>query len=206
MSTRDFIPTRSGDRSIWLQSLGGKIDTVAKNLAMAPPFAKDMQGRCQTLISAYQANDAKRLEYQAQVSSTTALEEALLPEIRAALRLLKAQPGYTDDIGRSLGIVAAPGSSALPATVRPTASAEARRGLVRIRFRKSGLDGVNVYGRRAGETAWRLLGRDNQSPFEDRAPLDKPGVPEVREYQLIGVQRDQEVGLASDTLTVTYAG
>lgn len=206
MSTKDFIPTRSGDRAIWLQTLSTKIEAAAKTLGMPTTFGKEVQGRCQALIVGYQANDAKRLEYQAQVSSTDALEAGLLPALRADLRLLKAQPGYTDDIGRSLGIVAAPGSSALPATVRPTASAEARRGLVRIRFRKSGLDGVNVYGRRAGETAWRLLGRDNQSPFEDRAPLDKPGVPEVREYQLIGVQRDQEVGLASDTLTVTYAG
>lgn len=206
MSNKDFIPTRSGDRAIWLQTLSSKIDPVVKTLGMPSTFGKDVQGRCQTLIAAYQANDAKRAEYQAQVSSTTSLDEALLPEIRAALRLLKAQPGYTDDIGRSLGIVAAPGSSALPAKIRPSASAEARRGLVRIRFRKSGLDGVNVYGRRAGEAGWRLLGRDNQSPFEDRAPLDKPGVPEVREYQLIGVQRDQEVGVPSDTLTVTYAG
>jgi len=53
--------------------------------------------------------------------------------------------------------------------------------------------------------AWRLLDRDNHPPYVDSTPLAQPGVPEVREYRLMGVWSDQEVGQPSDVASITVA-
>ena len=49
-------------------------------------------------------------------------------------------------------------------------------------------------------------GRDTNSPYDDHRELSKPGTPEVREYRLIGVLKDQESGTPSDATSVTFSG
>jgi hypothetical protein len=65
---------------------------------------------------------------------------------------------------------------------------------------------VNVYVRRPGAVAgaegWRLLGRDNRPPFDDPTPPAEPGAPEAREYRILAVYNDQEVGQPSDIASV----
>jgi len=68
---------------------------------------------------------------------------------------------------------------------------------------KGEFDGVNVYGEREGESGFVLLGRDAQSPYEDKRPLLQEGRPEIRRYQLRYVKNDVEVGQMSDTISVT---
>lgn len=63
--------------------------------------------------------------------------------------------------------------------------------------KKGKTDGVNVYARAAGEANWTFLGRDTHSPYLGRRPLVRPGTPEVREYQVRAVHRDEEIGVAS---------
>ena len=77
---------------------------------------------------------------------------------------------------------------------------------MRLKFTKLGVDGVNVYARLKGQSTWTKIAFDSSSPYEDHRPLSVPGTPEVREYRLIGVIKDEEVGLASDIVAVTFAG
>src|SRR5438128_1052969 len=65
------------------------------------------------------------------------------------------------------------------------------------------LDGIHVYSRKKGETAWRFLDSARYSPFVDAAPAATPGIPEIREYRVVGVYKDQEVGQPSDIVSVT---
>jgi hypothetical protein len=74
------------------------------------------------------------------------------------------------------------------------------------RFKKLGFDSVNVYARASGESEWHFLARDTNSPYDDHRELAKPGTPEVREYRLIGVLKDQESGTPSDSTSVTFSG
>ena len=41
---------------------------------------------------------------------------------------------------------------------------------------------------------------------DDHAPLAVAGQSEVREYQAFGVLNDEQIGLGSDIVTVTFAG
>ena len=63
-----------------------------------------------------------------------------------------------------------------------------------VKFFKRRIESVNVYSRLFGATAWKKLGMANNSPFADKTPLAQPGVPELREYRIRGVMKDEEVG------------
>ena len=47
---------------------------------------------------------------------------------------------------------------------------------------------------------------DTHSSYDDHTPLAVPGVAEVREYQAFGVLHDQQIGQASDIVSVTFGG
>ena len=124
------------------------------------------------MIAALAANEKKYADYKAQVGATNEIKKVDLKGLRGDIRLLKASPGFTETIGRNLGIVKLAPSPSVTSTDKAVATAEARTGGgARIRWKKGGLAGVNVYMRRQGETEWRLLGRDNG----DRCDYDPEG-------------------------------
>lgn len=54
--------------------------------------------------------------------------------------------------------------------------------------------------------AWRRIGTDTSSPYYDTAPLAQAGVAEVREYMARGLVNDVEIGIASDIVSIAFAG
>ena len=127
----------------------------------------------------------------------------IMPRLRQLVARIKASPAYNETIGRNLGISG--DESAAPAgPPKPTAKASAQAGgEVKIEFSKVGFDGVLIEGRRGSETAWGRLGTDNYSPYLDTRPPLEAGRPEVREYRLRFIERDEPVGEWSDIITVT---
>jgi hypothetical protein len=77
---------------------------------------------------------------------------------------------------------------------------------VAVHFKKRGATGVNIYGRRKGEAEFRLLAYRTRSPFKDPTPVAHEGVPEVREYKLVGVLNDEPIGQFTNVATVVFAG
>jgi hypothetical protein len=131
---------------------------------------------------------------------------AHLVEIRAAIKRAKTGAGFTPGIGEQLDWV---GDEITfdPSTARPTITAEAQRGRVKIGGKKPGFDSVNIYFRKKGDVQWKLIAvRKRKFPFYDEAPLTVAGTPEVREYMAIGVIDDEEVGQTSEIREVVYAG
>ncbi len=74
---------------------------------------------------------------------------------------------------------------------------------VRIAYVKNGTDGINVYGRYAGEEVRTLLGRSTRSPFFDRRPPRQAGEREDREYHAYHMRDDEQIGQHSTTATIT---
>jgi len=60
--------------------------------------------------------------------------------------------------------------------------------------------GVVIQGKRAGETDWVDLGKDNYSPYVDgRSPL-AASTSEPRQYRMRYLDKDDEVGEWSDVV------
>jgi hypothetical protein len=79
-------------------------------------------------------------------------------------------------------------------------------GEIRLDWKKKGADAVYVYARLRGVATWTRIGMDTSSPYIDGRPLAQANVPETREYMLRGVVDDEEIGLDSDVLSITWAG
>jgi hypothetical protein len=135
-----------------------------------------------------------------------AVPPGIVPRLRQLVARIKAAPAYTEAIGLDLGIVGPDtGTSDAPdMTARPTAKAHPiAANNVEVDFSKGRFDGVLIESRRTGEADWTRLGIDNYSPYIDSRPLLEAGKPEVREYRLRYVLRDEPVSDWSDIISAT---
>jgi hypothetical protein len=130
----------------------------------------------------------------------------ILPRLRNLVQRIQLAPGYTEAIGRDLGITGTEGGPSAPdSTPKPTLKARSTGpGTVQVDFSKEKFDGVFIESRRAGEDGWRSLGPDSYSPYiDDRPPLES-GKPEMREYRARYILRDQATGEWSDIVTTAF--
>lgn len=113
--------------------------------------------------------------------------------------IIKASPAYTTDDGELYGIIGP--APAPPAT--PTLSAEAlTASQVRLKIGKKGYSVLAVDSRRGGGD-WEQIGVSMQDEYIDtRAPLS-PGVPELREFRVQGMENNARVGDYSEVSTVS---
>ncbi|MCE9609436.1 MAG: hypothetical protein K8R23_04340 [Chthoniobacter sp.] len=119
---------------------------------------------------------------------------------------IKANPGCTVGMAKDMGLVTT-SSKPAPANMQPSIKAAAQPGFVRVTGSKDYADLVNIYMRVSGTAAWTLIGiRRQKFPFDDQTPLKTSGVAEVREYQARAVVGDDEVGVPSDIVQVTFGG
>lgn len=201
----DYLPKGDPQRIPWLKNYTSKLLVHQKALGLSDAMVKAEDARAAALIAAIEKNEQKRAEYQSQVTATFTLKEEELGRVRSSVRLIKAQPAYSEAIGRDLGIVITGGGVLREQGRKPQLRVARATGVVRLKFAKEGFDGINLYRERT-EGGWDFLGRNTRSPLEDRTPLSRPGQPEVRRYRAIFVSKDTEVGEPSDTLHVSFSG
>ena len=88
---------------------------------------------------------------------------------------------------------------------KPVLTAESASGRVTLTAKKLGVDGLNLYSRKKGETTWKLIAaKRSRFPFDDTSPPATPGQPEEREYRAAGVIGDDEVGQPSDIVSAIF--
>ena len=201
----DFIPGKDDALLVWLKQLKTKIASHATTLGIPAARLTQITASCDALIAATETAFAKKAEWLAAVAAKDAQAEVSLGALRAEIKQWKVNPALTSAIATDLQIVG--GASAFnPDTFQAEITVEVYAGFVRIKFKKGQTGGVNLYWRKKGETTWRFLARDTNSPYEDHNPLAVPGVPEVREYKAFGVVADEQIGQPSDIVSVTFGG
>jgi hypothetical protein len=72
-----------------------------------------------------------------------------------------------------------------------------------ITFHQSGHDGVDIETQRGAETTWTSLAFDSSAPYIDNRPPATAGQSEQRRSRMRYRDDDIQVGVFSDTLTVT---
>lgn len=202
----DYIPFKDSDKILWNENLNGKIDTQGALLGLE---AADIA----TLKSVTAANAAAiKASNDAQVAAKTA-NAAKLSQlstgnkiIRSIVRKMKSSSTYTPSIGKNLDIIGDEATTIDIKSYKPEIKVRVLPGKVRISFVKKSLEGINVYSRLKGQTAWQKLGFVSYSPYEDTRPLAESFTPEHREFLAIGVIRDQEVTLKSNIVEAVFGG
>ena len=86
-------------------------------------------------------------------------------------------------------------------------TAEVFPGYVRIKGKKLGADAFNVYLRLKGESNFKLIAaKRSRFPFDDDSPLAQISVLELREFRIMGVLADEEIGQPSDIVSAFFGG
>ncbi|MFN7119169.1 MAG: hypothetical protein ACK4TA_20390 [Saprospiraceae bacterium] len=198
---RDFIPSNDAEFLIWLKNFRNKLSMYIYHFGISP---EDL-GKLDMLISSMETSVQEVAAQKEVMAKTVTQKDGVRKELEAMIRAeanrTKTNKNYTEAIGQELGIVGSK-SRFDPATYKASGKATVAGSMVRIKFSKKGVDGVNVYVRRKGEVEWKFRTRDNNSPYEERIVLENPAVPEHWEYRLVGVIKDVEVGLPSDVIEV----
>ena len=208
--TNDFVPRSYANLLLWLQNLTTQITTYGTaNLGMTAAEVSAANALNSALIYKIQAVLAAQTALDAAIGGYIGLAEsptAGIPAIRKVIAKGKEAPGYTIAIGEAMQAI---GSEVTvdPDTYKPEMTADAMPGQVRIRGRKKGVQAMNIYRRLKGQPAWQLAaGNRTKFPFDDDAPLAVANVPETREYSVIGMIANEEVGQRSDIVEVVYGG
>lgn len=225
------IPKGEPELSIWLKNFaqgfathGPALGFTAAEVAAVQADAAMLDYLISDLIPTYKSGLDARYSYKNLIKNGPAgapggapppapstgaapatVAPGVLPRLRQLVQRIRYAPGYTEDIGKDLGIEDEEGSNAVDTdTAKPTAKATALPNHhVRIEFNKRRFDGVWIESRRKGDADWIPLGVDLYSPYMDTRPPAQAGTPEVREYRLRFYEGDAPIGEWSDIISIT---
>ena len=202
----DYIPSKREDRRTWLQNLKAKAAEQVVVGGGTAPVATNLTTAADAILTVYDDTDSAQTTLGGKKAIETATEGTQIPIIRTILTTLKVLPNWKASGADAELQASAVASEFDPNTYKPEFTVELLGGLITLKFKKKGVDSVAIYARLSGTSGWTKLGTDTSSPHIDGRPLTVPGVPEVREYMLRGMIDDDEIGLESDVVCLTYGG
>ncbi len=202
----DYIPKKRSDRYLWYKNLSDNIATEGPKFGLTAGEATAAKALADANLAKMDATDAAEaaLDGVRQVERTT--EATNLTQLRAKIANWKTVPSFPASGSEAVLKLKGAEVALDPATYKPVIKVSIEAGRIKIEFVKKGVDGVSVYCRLRGTNAWRRIGVDTSSPYFDTAPLGQNGVAEVREYMARGIIGDEEIGVDSDIISITFAG
>ncbi|MEI7733151.1 MAG: hypothetical protein WCO56_26500 [Verrucomicrobiota bacterium] len=202
----DFVPKTRKLRYPWYKNLAENVEAETAKFGAAPADVAEFKELVQGLVTRLEETNALVAAVRGARKAELAEERETLPKLRALVRHWKTLKGFP--AAGSEAALRLKGQAAVfaPATYKPVIRVRIAAGRIRIGFAKRGVTGLAIYMRLRGVAEWRKLGVDTRAPFWDGTPLAQPGVPEVREYMARGLVNDDEVGVESDIVSVTFGG
>lgn len=202
----DYLPRKRNEKYLWWKNLNDNLDAEGPKMGLAAGEVTAAKALAADMMAKYEDTDTA----QAALDGARATEKNAVPineaAIRAKIRNWKTLPGYA--ASGSEGVLKLKGSDSGfdPNTFKPVLKLSIVGGQIKIDFVKGECDGVVIYCRLRGTPGWTKLGIDTATPYFDTNPLANAAVPEVREYMARGIIDDEEVGVASDIVSLTFAG
>ena len=193
---KSFWPARDAAVLIWATNFKLKIGLYATELGLTPAEVAEYVAICDNIIAAImKVNDQRTLLRSANNEKGIVFSKEGL-ELKKGIARLKKAKLYNAAIGSDLDVIGTD-SEFDPNEYRPVMNFDTSGEDVQIRFKKLGVQGLNIYKRRKGKEEWLLLSRATKSPFEFRPVLETVNQPEQWEFRAFGVIKDKEIGLAS---------
>jgi hypothetical protein len=201
--TNSYFPKGDASLVVWCTNYKEKILANASVLNLTPEQVATEIGYCDSLIESITNTNNQRNVLKGIIETKKQAIQMQGGALRTEIGRHKMLPTYSETIGQELGIV----STFIPfdpTTYKPKISSDIFGGFIRIKFRKLGADGINIYQRKKSSSTWQFLARATKSPFQFTLTLEVPNQPEHWEYRAFGVIDDNEIGSASDIIEVVY--
>jgi len=189
------------DLESWMINFEEKLPTYSKILGLSDETVENAQAYTHEIRRAVQHSRQAKAAAAAALAAIPVSEAKYLPPLRGVIQKLKTSFAYTDIIGSDLRINGADVLMEM-GYFKPLLAGELVAGNVILKFNKRGVDGVNIYTRLAGESKWKRLCYDTNSPYIDNRKRQGPGAYESIEYMCRGVINDDEIGQQSNVISI----
>lgn len=200
------MPKPRAARHAWYRNIRDSVESEAVKIGGKPEDAATLKTLASDIVDKMDATDQADRAASAARQSERDTEAAALKQFRAIIRHWKTLPNYAAS-GSEAALKLHGTDAALDRdNYKPAIQVSLAPGKVLIKFIKKGATGVAIYSRLSGAADWRKIGTATRSPFTDKTPLARAGVPELREYMARGILHDAEFGQDSDVANITFAG
>ena len=203
----DAVPRKRKERYGWYVNLSKNLTDEGPKMGLTPTETPAAKAIVDLIIASMDATDAASTTLDGAKSKESTVEATQLPLLRALIRNWKTRPAYA--ASGSEGVLKLKGSAEPafdPATYKPVIKLSIEAGKIKVSFVKAGPDSLTIYMRLRGQTKFHRLAAESQTPYYDTTPLAVDGVPEVREFMARGMIDNDEIGLDSDIVSITFAG
>ena len=187
------------DLEAWMINFEEKLPNYSKILGINDEMVELAQAYSHEIRRALHNSRQAKANAAAALAAIPASEAKYLPPLRGIIQKLKTSFAYTDVIGSDLRINGADVLMEM-SYYKPLLAGETTGGNVVLKFNKRGVDGVNIYTRLVGESKWKRLCYDTNSPYIDNRKKQGLGNYESREYMCHGVINDDEIGQQSNII------
>jgi len=201
-----YLPSANSDLLNWLNNYKTKIQIHGITFGYDAAKIAQLVAWCDDVITAIQQVEVKKNELKSAIDARKASNQTDLAALKADIARQKVNENFTSAIGQELGIVGHGAATFDAVNYKPVITVSITGGHVEIRFKKRGVDGLNLYHRKKGTANWDFLARTTKSPFIDVIVLAVPNQPEHWEYRAYGVKDDEEIGLPSDIVEAVFGG
>jgi len=202
----DYIPDTRQSRYDWYTNLSDNIVAEAVKFGLSNPDALAAKALADAIIAKMDLTDVAISELAGAKNAERDVQAVKLPQVRALVANWKTLPGMPGS--GSDGVLKLQGTASVfdENTYKPALHLSISGGTVRVAFQKKGVEAMALYSRLAGAILWERIAIEHHSPYHDTRPLAQPNVPEVREYMARGIVHDEEIGMNSDTVSITFSG
>lgn len=203
--TNSFFPKTDAGLVVWATNYKEELIHYATQLGMSPAQLADEEAMCDVIIGAVNSVNTQKNLLKGLVDAKKKAVKIQGGALRLEIGRHKKAVDYTETIGQDLGIVST-NVEFNPTTYKAKIFTELFGGFIRIRFRKMGANGINLYQRKKGNMEWTFLARATKSPFDYHLTLSQADQPEHWEFRAFGVVKDDEIGIASDIVEIVFGG
>lgn len=163
------------------------------------------QNAAQGIVDKFNKVAQKRSELAEAVEAKQLCRTNEIKTICDAVIGYKRFTGFTDNIGKDLGVIANTLFVDI-STLRPTLKCTVYPGYVSVSFNKQNMYGVTIFCRIKGTEGWTELTSKRNSPYKDARPLAEAGKAEHREYMAMCYDGEIDLGQQSDIVSVVFGG
>lgn len=199
----DYIPNADSEKVLWFTNFKTKAVSLGAGIGLTTDKVDEIVTHCDAIITAIQEVEKQKIMQKAAVIHKKSTLISKGPALRVLIKQIKNADGYTKAKGIELDVIGG-SKKADDQEFMPKINPLVVHAGVQIKFKKKGVEGINIYASKQGETDFQLISRATRSPFLHKLVLQNPGQPEKWLYKAYGVVADVEIGKASNITEVVF--
>ena len=197
-----YFPPTVADQRAWAQTYQENIATEGAGLGMSPAEITAEQGYCQDIMDVIDESDLAAAEAKSKNQKKDEVIKEKMDKLRPNITIHKKNTHYTESIGKLLGIVGSEIAIDYDA-IKPVAKLKMIAEGVSIKFGMLHCEAAKIFCRRGKDTDFTLLMVVTHAHAIDTRPNIDDQPAEFRQYRIVMLNKDREVGQPSDPAEIT---